>query len=105
MAKPPNMEVQTHANTSTFQPPRGIEPALLLKQVRNTAPFIFEPDFLTSSSVGTAYIATLRKAAHDFEVDPSTELTHDQYFELCLSAHHATVGSFVPTDVDNQIRF
>lgn len=26
------------------------------------------------------------------------------YFKLCLAAHHATVSSFVPTDVDNQIR-
>src|SRR5262249_8642334 len=27
------------------------------------------------------------------------------YYHLCLAAHHATVASYVPTDVDNQIRF
>ena len=26
------------------------------------------------------------------------------YFTLCLAAHHATVASFVPTDVDSKIR-
>jgi hypothetical protein len=28
----------------------------------------------------------------------------DDYFVLCLAAHHATVGSYVPTDVDTKIR-
>ena len=27
-----------------------------------------------------------------------------EYFHICLSAHWATAGTFVPTDVDNQIR-
>ena len=26
------------------------------------------------------------------------------YFALCLACHHATVGTFVPTDVDTKIR-
>ena len=30
--------------------------------------------------------------------------TRDDYFVLCLAAHHATVGSYVPTDVDTKIR-
>jgi len=31
--------------------------------------------------------------------------SHVDYFKLCLAAHYSTVGSFVPTDVDNQIRY
>ncbi len=34
---------------------------------------------------------------------PSAE-ARDDYFALCLAAHHATVGSYVPTDVDSKIR-
>ena len=30
--------------------------------------------------------------------------TREDYLALCLAAHHATVGSYVPTDVDNKIR-
>ncbi len=33
-----------------------------------------------------------------------TPATREDYFALCLAAHHATVGSFVPTDVDSKIR-
>mgnify|MGYP001610317070 FL=1 len=33
------------------------------------------------------------------------ELNALQYYELCLCAHWATAGSFVPTDVDNGIRW
>ena len=39
------------------------------------------------------------------KLNPEPELSHREYFELCLSAHFATVSSFVPTDVDNPIRF
>jgi hypothetical protein len=38
----------------------------------------------------------------------STSLTHHEqlqdYFALCLACHHATVATFVPTDVDTKIR-
>lgn len=34
---------------------------------------------------------------------PSSE-TREDYLALCLAAHHASVGSYVPTDVDNKIR-
>ena len=30
--------------------------------------------------------------------------TREDYLALCLAAHHATVGSYVPTDVDSKIR-
>lgn len=73
--------------------PRGIAPHALLAQVRNTAPFIFSPDF-----PAPPYVRELRLVAGD-------GIPHDRYFRLCLAAHFATVGTFVPTDVDNQIRF
>jgi hypothetical protein len=35
---------------------------------------------------------------------PPTPAAREDYFVLCLAAHHATVGSYVPTDVDTKIR-
>jgi hypothetical protein len=74
---------------------RGVTPAILLQQVKSTAPFIFTMD-LNRADFG--YIEILRKA------DPERELSHFEYYTLCLAAHYATVATFVPTDVDNQIR-
>lgn len=60
------------------------------------APFLFEgpepdgPQF--------RYLRVLR--AYD-----GRELDALRYYELCLCAHWATAGSFVPTDVDNGIRW
>ena len=65
----------------------------MLDQVRNTIPFLFE----NSIEPNHSYLALLR--------DTATDLSHEDYFRLLLSAHFATVSSFVPTDVDNQIRF
>ena len=63
--------------------------------MRNTAPFIFE----TPAPAGDAmlYIRHLQ----DFK---EGELSHEDYFLLCLCAHWATAGTFVPTDVDNALR-
>lgn len=74
-------------------PKRGIEPAALLSLVDNTASFLFTPKFETLPYVQT--LASARTAA---------SLNHLEYFRLCLSAHYGTVATFVPTDVDNQIR-
>lgn len=74
-------------------PKRGIEPATLLGLVENTAPFLF------GEFPCLPYVETLRA----FKQNP-TELNHLEYFRLCLSAHYGTVATFVPTDVDNQIR-
>lgn len=35
---------------------------------------------------------------------PENDLSHLEYFELCLSAHYLSCATPVPTDVDNQIR-
>ncbi len=75
-------------------PRRGIAPIDLVGQVRNTIPFIF-----------ASPAETLSQAPH---LSPIFETCRFEdpvgYFQLCLAAHHATVSSFVPTDVDNLIR-
>lgn len=74
----------------------SIVPALLIEQVRQAAPFLFagpEP-----AGPAHRYLRVLR--AYD-----GRELNALEYYELCLCAHWATAGSFVPTDVDNGIRW
>jgi len=36
------------------------------------------------------------------ELTPEEQL--QDYFALCLACHHATVATFIPTDVDTKIR-
>lgn len=76
---------------------RGVRPPILIEQVRNTVPYLFDDKFLPLSP----FARRLRVVA----AEPERELAHDEYFALCVAAHYATVASFVPTDVDNQIRF
>jgi len=74
----------------------AIIPTLLIEQVRAAAPFLFEgPE---PSGPALRYLRVLR--AYD-----GRRLTALEYYELCLCAHWATAGSFVPTDVDNGIRW
>ena len=83
-----------------------ISPVTLVEWVENTAPFLFSDaspppakrlidldfaDILRSVRLGYVWPETL------------TEYVED-YFALCLSAHHATVATFIPTDVDSKIR-
>jgi hypothetical protein len=70
-----------------------IAPANLLELVRNTAPFLFGGD-----PPPQRYLRLLR----DFDGRP---LSASGYYEFCLAAHWATAGTFVPTDVDNAIRW
>lgn len=72
---------------------RGIEPATLLALVENTMPFLFRGE-----GPDTPYTAAVL-AARGVE-----RFTHFEYFRLCLCAHYSSVATFVPTDVDNQIR-
>jgi hypothetical protein len=74
---------------------RGIEPVALIGLVENTAAFLFAPEF-----PDLPYVETLREAKAQLDA----RLNHFEYFRLCLSAHYGTVATFVPTDVDNQIR-
>lgn len=79
---------------------RGIAPALLLSQVQGTMPYLFAPerahDPLTLSVPAQVVLELAR--------DPAQPLSHEAYYRLCLCAHFLTVGTPVPTDVDNQIR-
>ena len=77
--------------------PRGIAPDLLLAGVKNTVPY-----FAAERSLDSFPPAEFLR---DFAGgDLSRELSHFEYFRLCLSAHYLTCGTPVPTDVDNQIR-
>ena len=88
-----------------------ISPETLMAQVFNTAPFLearlppAEPGpliHLGSSADGFLRIlANWRNMLSD-NLTPEEQL--QSYFALCLACHHATVGTFVPTDVDTKIR-
>ena len=87
---------------SKIEFPRGVSPKILLNHVKNTAPFIFSNDF--QAGPNHRYLKVLRHMDPWLERFPETELDHASYFELCIAAHWATIATFVPTDVDNQIR-
>jgi hypothetical protein len=76
--------------------PRGISPESLIAQLENTIPFIFrDPETWIKKA---PYLGII------FNWDGRTQYSHSEYFELCLSAHWATSGGFVPMDVDHQVR-
>ena len=78
----------------------GISPGTLLDAVEGTAPFVFGGSNALPEGDRHGYIRILRMAKQSLPDE------HDlwDYFDLCLSAHFATVGTFVPTDVDLAIR-
>jgi hypothetical protein len=79
--------------------PRGIAPELLVSQVRNTMPYLFEGEAPTAlRALPPAQVLRARAPA------AAAPLDHLEYFRLCVSAHLLTCGTPVPTDVDNQIR-
>jgi hypothetical protein len=72
-------------------------PFLVLPKVPATA----RPSDLIAGPQG--YLSVL--AAADFLAGKQpSPATREDYLALCLAAHHASVGSFVPTDVDSKIR-
>jgi hypothetical protein len=99
---------------STIKPPRDawaqwIGPETLLSQVRGTAPFLESrpPENGRLIEIGRSPDGFLRILANWENLlrpglDPSEQL--QDYFALCLACHHATVATFVPTDVDTKIR-
>jgi hypothetical protein len=85
-----------------------IPPHLLLDLIWNTAPFLRDrlppataaaPHTLVQTPDG--FLAVLAHAERLTAHEPERLL---DYFALCLAAHHATVASYVPTDVDSKIR-
>ncbi len=77
---------------------RGISPEILLGHVENTAPWL-----LKDHSPVTPYTSVVWEAFDQLRAG-KLNLSHFDYFTLCLCAHYSTVATFVPTDVDNQIR-
>ena len=88
-----------------------IAPETLIAQVQNTAPFL-EARFSgaeTGNLVKLAdspdgYLRILANWQNMLAASLSFEEQLQSYFALCLACHHATVGTFVPTDVDTKIR-
>lgn len=80
--------------------PRGIAPELLVSQVKNTMPYLFDPETGQTPLGQLAPSRVLRES----EPKASEPLTHFEYFRLCLSSHYLSCATPVPTDVDNQIR-
>lgn len=79
----------------------GIAPNLLLKDVENTAPFLFKGE-INLEGKERAYLAKLVFYKKNLNALKHINLT--EYFHICMAAHWATAGTFVPTNVDNQIR-
>lgn len=79
----------------------GIAPNILLTHVENTAPFLFKGEVQTSEP-NQAHLEKLRFYKKNLKQLKSINLA--EYFHICMAAHWATAGTFVPTDVDNQIR-
>lgn len=98
------------------KPPRAawhqwISPETLLSQVHNTAPYLQAmlpaPEPARLVDLGNTPTGFLRVLASWENIHNPTHHHAEQlqdYFALCLSCHHATVATFVPTDVDTKIR-
>ena len=88
-----------------------VAPQTLLNEVQNTAPWLGVPEEPPSSDVLSlargplGFLSVL--AGYRLEGAAERALANDRtldYFGLCLACHHATVATFVPTDVDTKIR-
>jgi hypothetical protein len=97
-----------------------IGPGTLLQNVRVAAPYLFDGTHERVGEVRPTSSAELglSERAHGslgwwrvlldpHGLDPAEEpsgAARSDYFALCLAAHHATVATYVPTDVDAKIR-
>ncbi|HUQ95234.1 MAG TPA: hypothetical protein VM120_26390 [Bryobacteraceae bacterium] len=79
-----------------------IAPSNLLGLVQNTAPFLFPLPAEPPPAFG--FLAILKNVDR-FDLPELTGLQQlEDYFAFCLACHHATVATYVPTDVDGKIR-
>jgi len=88
-----------------------ISPETLLAQVRNTVPFLesrfsgTEPGSLIElGDSSDGFLRILANWQNLLRAGQTSEEQLQGYFALCLACHHATVATFVPTDVDTKIR-
>ncbi len=84
-----------------------VSPDTIIDQIRNTAPYLFsglEPvaGRLISQTGYLEIISAGAGLSQRAGLGRGEQL--QDYFALCLAAHHSTVGTFVPTDVDSKIR-
>jgi hypothetical protein len=103
-------------STSLTKPPRDawaawIGPETLFSQVRGTAPFLeprlpaTEPGRLVEFGHSpTGFLRILANWENMLSPNLNPEEQLQDYFAFCLACHHATVATFVPTDVDTKIR-
>jgi hypothetical protein len=88
-----------------------IGPETLMAQVQSTAPFL-EARLPAAESTRLVelgdspdgFLRVLASWRNILGANLSVEEQLQDYFALCLSCHHATVATFVPTDVDTKIR-
>lgn len=83
-----------------------ISPVTLVEWVENTAPFLFFDSSPPPSKrlIDLDFIDILRSVRLGYVWPETLSEYVEDYFALCLSAHHATVATFIPTDVDSKIR-
>jgi len=88
-----------------------ISPETLIAQVRSTAPFlearlpVSEPGRLIDmGNSPEGFLRILANWQNMLHASLTPEEQLQDYFALCLACHHATVATFVPTDVDTKIR-
>jgi hypothetical protein len=77
----------------------GIAPALLVEQVRSTAPWLWRSERPPGADPAFQVLDRPAGAEASFRAGDRTE-----YLRLLLAAHYATVATFCPTDVDARIR-
>lgn len=75
----------------------GISPELVRSQVKNTASWLWDDD---RARAATSALDAVAEAERDRAAPDGSSA----YLRLLLSAHYATVATFVPTDVDARIR-
>ncbi len=101
-------------STLPTKPPRDawsqwIGPETLLSQVRGTAPFLELPApesgrLIELGRSPDGFLRILASWQNLMRPGLSRDEQLQDYFALCLACHHATVATFVPTDVDTKIR-
>jgi hypothetical protein len=88
-----------------------VSPETLIAQVRSTAPFLAErlparepARLIELGDSPDGFLRVLASWENILRAGLTAEEQLQDYFAFCLACHHATVATFVPTDVDTKIR-